>query len=365
MKWILLAVISGVVACLWWLDAEHGTADSRQDPGSTLERGLQGLSLARAYLSEVAGRETALLTRAPAQAVLPDDGVVLRVVPSPRTAVLAAMKEKTGLDKEPSAWAQAEPWLSRGGRLVLAFPGDGEVVTGAATAVLPLLPGVRQVTIAHGRGLAERHLLAASPVLVAGGQVVIARQRVGAGDVWLMSCPELLTNQHLPLGDHSALLLALVGEGRPVWFDEHAHAIASDEGFVTLLRHWGLGPALLLGVLLVVMWFWRGRVLLGPPADPWRDHRAEAVEGVDALAGLYHRALSRRDLIEIYRQRLLREVGLRTGQRPVAAKASVERLTEGLRLPAGALTATDFHRLMNRLTQAFRSLRDEHRRRRP
>jgi hypothetical protein len=202
-------------------------------------------------------------------------------------------------------------------------------------------------------------------VVVAGDQVLVARRRVGKGDVWLLSCPAILTNAALTRADHAALLLALAGTARPVWFDEQAHGIADEGGFVALLRSWGLGPALMLGALLVVLWFWRGRTLLGPPADPWRDVRAEAVEGVEALAGLYRRALSRRELIELYRQRLLREVALRTGQRPAAARTTVDRLTNSLRIPAGALGESDFQRLMHHLNQAFRSLRDEHRRRRP
>ena len=80
MKWLILTIIIFTVSCLWWLHVEHGTADSRQDAGSTLERGPQGLSLARAYLSEVAGQRTALLTQTPDQAGLPDDGVVFRVL---------------------------------------------------------------------------------------------------------------------------------------------------------------------------------------------------------------------------------------------------------------------------------------------
>ena len=368
MKWLVLVFVMFAVSCLWWLDTERGTVNSRQDDGSTLERGPKGLSLARAYLDEVAQRQSSLLTRPLAQAQLPENAVVLRVVPG-RSEAAANIKKTVERDevvKKPT-WPEEEQWVSRGGRLVLAFQGTGESFKSKSDAnkpsvVLPMLPRVTTVIPAQRATLIDDQLLDATPIITAGSRVLVARRQVGAGDVWLVACPEIFTNEHLMMADHAALLLALVGTQRPVWFDEKIHDVVSDVGLMMLLRQWGLGPALAIGVWLVVLWFWRARVLLGPPADPWRDHRAEAVEGIDALAGLYHRALSRRELIDLYRQRLLREVILRTGQRPLTARTTVDRLTTGLRLPAGALGDADFLRLMNRINQAFRSLRDEYRR---
>lgn len=372
MKWLLLVMLAFAVTCLWWLDAEHGTTGSSQDQGSTLERGPQGLSLARAWLGEVADRRTALLTLPIARAGLPDHGVVMRVVPNAgvlHAAIVAHNDKKTAAGKKISTpkptWPDEEPWVARGGRLVLAFKGAGAQRHEPATVVLPALAGVNQLALRQGSTLADNLLLEATPIITAGDRVLVARRRVGAGDVWLIACPEIFTNEQLTKADHCAVLLALCPVGRPVWFDEEVHGVANDDGMITLMRHWGLGPALLVGVLLVGLWFWRGRVLLGPPADPWRDHRAEAVEGVEALAGLYRRALSPRDLLELFRQRLLREVILRTGQRPVSARATVDRLTGALRLPSGALKDHDFQAAMTRINQAFRSIRDEHRRRRP
>jgi hypothetical protein len=361
MKGIVLAMIAFAAGCLWWLDAEHGTVGSSQDAGSTLERGPQGLSLARAYLDEVAGRRTALLTRPLAQADLPADAVVLRIG-SPVTAASRLPLGRNATKTVPVADGD-EAWVAGGGRLVLAT--TGEMKTGAEPplVVLPALPGVSRLAPQSRQGLAAPAPDAA-PVITAGPAVVVARRQVGAGDIWLIACPEIFSNGHLGEADHLPLLLALVGE-RPVWFDERIHGLLDEDDLIALLRRWGLGPALVLGALLVVLWFWRARVLLGPPADPWRDRRAEAVEGIQALAGLYQRSLSRRDTLELYRQRLLREVVLRTGQRPVVARATVDRLTEGLRLPPGEPGDHDFRLLMHRFNQAFRSLRDEHRRRRP
>ena len=119
MKWLLLVLVTFAVSCLWWLNVERGTDYSRQDDGSTLERGPKGLSLARAYLDEVAERQSLLLTRPLAQAQLPENAVVLRVVPG-RSEAAANIKKTVERDEvvKKSTWPEEEPWVSRGGRLV-------------------------------------------------------------------------------------------------------------------------------------------------------------------------------------------------------------------------------------------------------
>jgi hypothetical protein len=372
MKWLALTAVVFIATCLGWLGSEGQVGDHRQGAGSSLDHDGEGLSLARAYLQENGRRRTALLGRELEHAALPDDGVLLRVQPGRKADWLATLSlGKRGTKPVAEVLSPAEErWLERGGRLVLAVAdGWGGLDTveggGALARLLPSLPGVLRIVPPVPRTLGGTELAQGVAVFALGGKPLIVRRAVGAGDLWLLACPEVLSNGHLAEADHLGLLLALVGEQRPVWFDEHAHGVTDGLGVVELLRRWALGPALALGVLLTALWFWRQRAILGRPADPWRDLRAEAVEGVDALAGLYQRTLSRRDALELYRQRLLREVILRTGQRPLVARATVERLTGGLRLPAGEPAENDFHLFMHRLNQAFRSFRDEHRSRRP
>ena len=415
MRWLALTALLFVGICLAWLGGEGRRGDRPHGPGSSLDSDGAGLSLARAYLAG-SGHATALLGRTLEQAALPQQGVLLRIQPAGATGWLArllagkagadgkggrhgeeAPRAAPGKDRskepadakdeddedagEPEGSAPAERsalltpgeerWLEGGGRLVLAVDGGwGGLATaepgpGLPEAVLPLLPGVAHLVPPTARALDGRTLAQAVTVVAQGGQPLVMRRAVGAGDLWVLACPEVLSNAHLAEADHLALLLALVGERRPVWFDEHVHGVDDALGVLELLRRHALGPLAAIGALVAALWFWRRRAILGPSADPWRDQRAEAVEGVDALAGLYLRALSRRDALDLYRQRLLREVILRTGQRPLAARATVERLTGGLRLPPGEPSAGDFSVLMHRLTKAFRSFRDEHRSRRP
>jgi hypothetical protein len=132
------------------------------------------------------------------------------------------------------------------------------------------------------------------------------------------------------------------------------------------LRQWGLGPFLFIAAFLVVMWFWRRCVILGKPVEPGRDHRIEAIEGVDALAGLYLRSMSRHDLGELFQQRLVREITLRTGKKIKAARKQAQELTNGLSISrAEKLSEHEFQNVLRNINQAFRSIRDEHRRRRP
>ncbi len=415
MRWLALTALLFVGICLAWLGGEGRRGDRPHGPGSSLDSNGAGLSLARAYLAG-SGHDTALLGRTIEHAALPQRGVVLRIQPAVGAGWMARLlagkdasegkgaphgkdapqtapaddrpQEKTDSknddDDDAGDPADATPenrqtlltpgeerWLEGGGRLVVAVdaPWGGLAIAapgpGLAMPVLPLLPGVAHLLPSTPRVLDGRTLAQAVTVVAQGGQPLVMRRAVGAGDVWVLACPEVLSNAHLAEADHLALLLALVGEHRPVWFDEHAHGVDDALGALELLRRHALGPLVGIGALVAALWFWRRRAILGQVSDPWRDVRSEAVEGVDALAGLYLRALSRRDALDLYRQRLLREVILRTGQRPLAARATVERLTGGLRLPPGEPSAGDFSVLMHRLTKAFRSFRDEYRSRRP
>jgi hypothetical protein len=305
---------------------------------------------------------------------------------------------------------EEEAWVERGGRMVLAIresqgglhatgvdavPGSGSGPSGdppsptgthrghehrgtqrmpahaqdaaatiavEAVKVLPELPGVHRLLVPSLRSLSGPATLLAVPVFVVGEGAVVLHERIGLGDCWLLSCPEVLTNAHLAEGDHLALLTSLA-DGRPVAFDEFVHGAEHDLGVTELLRRWHLGPALVLLVICTACWLWRQRTIIGPVADPWRDRRIEAVEGVDAIANLYQAALSPRDCLHLYRSRLLRVIILSTGTRPLKARQLLERSTQGLRLPprlpARRLPEREFRSALLTLTHAFQEYADD------
>jgi hypothetical protein len=319
--------------------------------------------------------------------------------------------------------AAEEAWVRDGGRLVLAVAsGSGaalEVEVGhAGTAGLarksfPIWPGVRRLLPDPPRTLGGPALTGMHALWLEGDSPIVARLVLGAGDLVLLACPEVLHNRLLGRGDHLALLEALAGaggeggeggdRGRPVFFDERGHGAEESAGMLEILASWGLGPLLLLLAAAGGAAWWRAAVRVGPPDRDDRDVRSDAVELVDSLADLYDRALGRGDALRLYYDNFVRTVAADTGLQGAALAARTAALAPGLslaelppsretleplaaaaRLPAAALPAavspavaasilaasqpaTDlprptFDRLLDTLNHAFRRLDDAKRR---
>lgn len=278
----------------------------------------------------------------------------------------------------PLLTAGEEAWVRAGGRLVLALaspygPLRIEKIEGQAPVrkVFPVWPGVTEVHATSRLGLHGPVLTGFHTVALAGATPVIAREAVGAGEVLLLSCPEVLDNRHLGQAHHLALLEALAGlrEGRAVFFDERAHGLGDDSGVTGTLGAWGLGPLLLLALLAAVAAFWRAAVRLGA-ADrddrDARDMRSDAVELVDSLADLYDRALGRGDAVRLYHESFVQTVAAETGLRGPALEARARELLEragGFEPvpatgPKNDLPRDRFDRALRTLNEAFRRLQD-------
>jgi hypothetical protein len=326
----------------------------------------------------------------------------------------------------PLLTAAEEAWVRDGGRLVLAVAsgsGTGLQVevghagtAGLARKAFPIWPGVRRLLPDPPRTLGGPALTAMHALWLEGDAPIVARLALGAGDLVLLACPEVLHNRLLARGDHLALLEALAGaggadgaggeggdRGRPVFFDERGHGAEESAGMLEILASWGLGPLLLLLVAAGGAAWWRAAVRVGPPDRDDRDVRSDAVELVDSLADLYDRALGRGDALRLYHDNFVRTVAADTGLQGAALAARTAELAAGLSLaelppsrepleplaataalpavprpapvsPAGAASilaasqpAADlprpaFDRLLDSLNQAFRRLDDAKRR---
>ena len=366
MRWAPLAAFALFAAiAAAWLARDPALRRRAYPAGSSLNEGPDGASLARAYLERTGAKPGALDTPL-AQATLPASTVLLRLaIKGPRDAAPApALAEEPGADAgppkkdapSPSALSEAEEAFARaGGRLVLAI--EGEPASGEARKVSLLLPSVRTLRPSSARGLPPAALVDAQPIFEHGETPSIVRARVGAGEVFWLSQPELLLNGKLPEADHLALLLALCA-GRTPLFDEAAHGLGADRGPLDLLREWGLGPSLLLAALAALALFWRRAVIAGPPADPFRDPRSESVELVDSMATLYEKALTHEEALQLYRTRLVHEIALTLAVPEQRAAAILDSRVPGL---AGA---TSFREQLALLASACERFRDEYRRRR-
>jgi hypothetical protein len=236
--------------------------------------------------------------------------------------------------------------------------------------VFPLWPGVAALEPGgNKRRITEGPAEDAHAVFVQGSSTLVSRLVVGQGEILLLAAPELLENERLASADHLGLLEALVGPGRPVAFDEWTHGLGQDETLLELMLEWGLGPALVLGMLAFALVLWRSRTRVGPEAADATEERSEAVDLVDSLAQLYDRALSRREAAALHLQGFRKAVALRTGLKGAALERRArELLGETGDLPADAreIPASAFLRTLTAVNSAYRRLDEHaHTRRRP
>jgi hypothetical protein len=190
-----------------------------------------------------------------------------------------------------------------------------------------------------------------------GDVAVIARERIGEGELYVLSTPELLRNENLVR--HLALLAALAGKGRPVYFDEVPHGIVSGDGALALLKEWNLGPFLLLLLAVAALIFWRNGRRIGPPEEDFRDTRSDAVDLVRSLGALYRDVTSPAEGITLYHDALTRTIAAQSGLRGEALHKRVADLTGGLARPdpAKKMPGHVFRRQLEMINEAFMKLR--------
>ncbi|MCK6491463.1 MAG: hypothetical protein L6R48_24705 [Planctomycetes bacterium] len=331
----LVLVLAAAAAAVAWMLASDPLAPAQvHGAGSSLDGGSDGTALARAWLAR---RGPVAVLAQPLDARVDPQAVVLRLRPRQEPAPRQAHGSATAaaLAARPLPWPPLtlgeEAFLRAGGRLVAALDRDQGPLAAAGTSapvqvVLPLIPGLARLAPPVGRGFeakgAGRALLADGAVVAAAGtRPALVRVAVGAGELWLCALPEVLDNRHLAAADHLALLAGLCGD-RPVLFDEHAHGLSAGGGPLELVRSLGLGACALLAALAAAAWWWRRAHVPGGPAPGAPDLRSEAVEGVDALAGLYA-VLPDRDLLAAHHARLAARLARRTGLAPAAAAAAL------------------------------------------
>jgi hypothetical protein len=404
---LLVAGVLYLLATVVWLGAERRSPRQFLSPGSALNDGERGTSLAREYLHARPGHPpVGLLERPVSTAELPRDAVVFRLepewlpwqpawreAPEPKKPKKIAAQGKKGKKEKKAATDDAgetpgevpaakhsdhfaplltdeeEEWVRGGGRLVLGVSGEYGPVwvewewSGPPQPILkvfPLWPEVPKLRLLDRYGLRGPALGRAYAIFLAGENPVVARLPLGRGDVVLLSCPDVFHNARLAVGGHLALLGALAGDpaGRPVYFDELTHGIGASTGLLAQLARWGLGPALLLAGLAALGLVVRQKVRIGPPERDPPDVRSEAVDLVDSLGELYDRALSRGDALRLYWEGFVHTVAVDTGLAGPALVARARELAGGFVLPAGDLSREGFEQALATLNSARRRARD-------
>lgn len=377
-----------VTGLVLWVRYDRRSVRGVFQSGSVFNTSDKGLSLAYDYLRERSKAPVSALQRRVLTGQVPAGAVVFRVEPAVGPLLLEEEEEekdvkdskdkkdekkKTGKQEEkerrvPLLTPDEEAWVREGGRLVVAFSGFyGPAATRNLVGrqpvrkVFPIWPGVDHVVPPYVRGLDAPALPAAHTVFLAGDSTLILRQPIGKGDLVLLACPEILSNEHLGQSGHLALLESMAGvaERRPVLFDERAHGLADSGGVVSTLSEWGLGPLLLLGLLATGAGFWRAAARLGPADREERDTRSDAVELLDSLADLYDRALHRGDAVRLYHESFLHTLAVESGLRGRALDERAAKLLDGF-VPTQEedLSRERFDQALRTINQAFRRVSD-------
>lgn len=365
---------------------------------SVFNESPHGLSLAYGYLREQArqaeGRSApvAVLSRRVGHERLSPDAVVFRLRPglhpspsSPEEDEAEEDETKKGREKGDGKKGKAkeavtahrsrgpllspaeDEWIRAGGRLVLGIDDEYGPLratpsprTAPVRKVFPIWPAVRTLVPGEAtRTLAGATADEAHAVFASGSAPVLSRLLLGKGEVLLLALPEIFENASLPRGDHLRLLVALAGEGRPVFFDEWAQGLGRNEGLLELMLEWGLGPAFIACALALALWLWRARTRLGPADRGPADSRSEAVDLVDSLAQLYDRALTRRETARLYRGGFDKAVAARTGLRGAAlARRAEELLRQKAPKPVGdaEIPPSEFLRALQAVNEGYRRL---------
>jgi hypothetical protein len=381
-RWLLVpAIATYFVAVAVWMASDRRVARESFDEFSAASTDHAGLSLSSRYL------KAKLLTQPLAAGVVEHDAVVFRVGRfGSGFTMLRDLAGEEGSDEDDQSerdrqlrkhapgkprlriaksllTADEEDFVRGGGRLVLAIGGMygpldvRDVSEKKMTKVFPLWPGLESISMPAARTLVGSDVLRHAPALYVAAEVpAMARLPIGRGDVILTAQPELFENEHIGSSKSLALLSALAGWQRPVYFDETVHGLEGGGGMVDLLRQWNLGPLLLLLLLVAGALLWRHGRRVGEPEDDYRDTRSDAVDLVASLGALYDRAMTDGEALALYHQALSRSVAAHTGLRGEALHKRVADLTGNLSVSwkHEQLDRETFHRRLTTINDAFR-----------
>ena len=334
---LLLAVAAFFAAGLLWVVTDRRASERVYNEYSSANTSPQGLSQAAAYLARRGKAE--MLTRALEHAEVEPGAVVFRI-----TSKLPLFFDPEDLGekevgpprpKEPPLLSDAEDaFVRRGGRFVIgAHMGALQAATPKATTarkVFPLWPGIDTLQVPEKTSAFRVLRPRMHAVFVAGSDVIVARERLGEGDLFVIAWPEVFRNDLLSQAHHLTLLAALAGK-RPVYFDEVPHGIVTGDGALELMKEWNLGPFLLMLAAVALLIFWRASRRVGPPEEEYRETRSDAIDLVRSLAALYKDVTSYAEAISLYHDSLTRTVAHTTGLRGDALRKRVEELTGGRR----------------------------------
>jgi hypothetical protein len=337
----LLWGVVGVMLALIVVMAVVRPAQNPDDPRpTTTNNGPQGAKAAFLVLQRL-GRTTSQGNRSLAEF---NDGMD-DAQASRTTLVLAAPEyDQTEL---PRLRMELERFLKRGGRVLATGPSGAALLPEGETKA----PGLVQPPLCHTTPEGAGELARVGSVeMVEGAQwsddaakfeveqrcgdeAAVVRYAVGKGEaVWWASAGPL-ENDELKNDADLRLLLATVGEGKDVVFDESLHGAVKSiwDAAKGLPLGWLMLQAALLFALLVVS-FSRRR---GPVRSPVRLPRSSPAEFATSMGDLYEKAAASSAATEAAKRRLLRVLTREAGVAQGTVEEGPEAIAEALRVRLG------------------------------
>lgn len=393
---LVIAVIATFfIGALVWMANDSSFAEGGFDQFSIENTSGSGLSIAQAYLARTGHRVIRLDDPLRPNAI-PHDAVVIRAgrlgMPhsfdeeetSPRSGS-KEKKKREGAKAKPKSKKQGraidltkrvtplldgaeDEWVRAGGRLVLATTSDvgplklRGVKRAMAQKVFPIWPQLASIAVPTPRVIEASTLPPRMHALFTiDGGPVIARELLGRGDVIVIAAPEILQNDSIRRPGAILLLESLAPPNRPIYFDESIHGFDGNDGAVTLMKEWALGPFLMLAALAAILYFWRDASRIGPAEDDHRETRSDAIDLVRSLGTLYMKSMTDEEALAMYRDTLVRSVAAHTGLRGDALVRRVADLTGGFTPPQrtpkrAAARRHIFKRHLDALNAAFGKL---------
>jgi hypothetical protein len=333
--------VCGVMLALIVVMAVVRPAQSPDDPRpTTTNTGPQGAKAAFVVLQRL-GRTTSQGNQPLAEF---NDGMT-DAQAARTTLVLAAPEyDQTEL---PRLRKELERFLNRSGRVLATGPSGAALLPGGEAKA----PGMVQPPLCHTTPEGAGELARVGSVEMAegaqwsddaakfeveqrcGNEAAVVRYAVGKGEaIWWASAGPL-ENDELKNDADLRLLLATVGSGRDVVFDESLHGAVKSiwDAAKGLPLKWLALQAALLFVLLVVS-FSRRR---GPLRSPVRLPRSSPVEFATSMGDLYEKAAASSAATEAARRRLLRVLMREAGVAQGTIEEGPEAIAEALRVRLG------------------------------
>ena len=332
---LLVAIAAFFAIGVVWIVSDPRASERVYDEFSSANTSDAGLSQAYAYLARRG--KTAMLTRPVGREPIEADAVIFRITHEFELHFdpedLAETEVGPPRPREKPLLSDAEDaFVRRGGRVIVgAHMGmlpSGSPKEKTAVKVFPIWPGVDELKVPEITSAFLELRPRMHALFVAGDRVIVARERIGDGDLYVIAWPEIFQNEHLAKAHHLGLLVALAGK-RPVYFDEVLHGIASGDGALELMKQWNLGAFLVMLCVVALLVFWRAGRRVGPPEEDHRETRSDAIDLVRSLAALYRDVTKKHEALKLYHESLTRTVAHTSGLRGDALRKRVDELTGG------------------------------------